>query len=90
MSNEITEFQINQISNQIIRLANSIDKICDRIGNLEADLAERTLKKKIINIIICIYPLLTIFFMFSNNHPDYNKSYEVSKDISKFIEVANN
>ena len=87
MSDDITTFQISQLNNQITRLANSIDKICERIARLEEDLNDRNIRKKIINVLLMLYPIATLFFMINSNNADYKKLADAVEHTQQVVKV---
>ena len=76
---------------QLDRLNMSIDKICNRLEVLEADYSDRTLKRKIINILFATYPILIcLVFFFSNNQSQkldnvYQESQELLQNVSTLV-----
>ena len=73
MSDEIIDIKILQITEQVDKLTRAVDKLCYRIELLESDLADRKLRKKIINFLLTVYPLMAATMMFiltldHNNH----------------------
>lgn len=87
MTDRITEFQINQISHQIERLGKAIDKICDRLIRLEEDLVERTFKKKMMNFLFVLYPVVMLLLVMITNsdHQKISEAYIASKPIMDAI-----
>lgn len=87
----VTDFQIDQLSMQLNKLGNSVDKICNRIEKLEDDYHDRTLKKKIISILFCIYPLIMVFFMitYNSDHQKISEIFNQSKQLMDVIDSIN-
>ncbi len=63
MSEEFLEYQLNQLNMHVNRLGESVDRVCDRILLLEEDLADRNLKKKMINFLLMLYPAVMAFLV---------------------------
>lgn len=86
-----TESLLRHLAWQLDRMNVSIDKICNRLEILEADYSDRTLKKKIINILFATYPILMILILlFSNTQSQkidtvYQESQELLQNVSTLV-----
>jgi len=85
MKEELIDIKIYHLTNQVDRLVNIVDKLCNRIELLELDLADRKLKKKIITFLFALYPLVMLILTFSINL-DQNKINNLIKDYTTLIE----
>jgi hypothetical protein len=87
----ISDSIINQLMWQMDRLTNGLDKMCSRLEILEKDYSERTLKRKIINILFGTYPILMcIMLLFSGSKMDtiFKDTDNILSKISAIIEYS--
>jgi hypothetical protein len=60
MSEELNSFKIEQLNVQLERLINAVDKICDRIEQLEKESWEKSIYRKFISFLYVLYPAVML------------------------------
>jgi len=87
MNTEIHSYQINELSKQLDRLYDSIDKICERVSKIEEEKIEQKMKFKLFRVLFFVYPLVIMMLSYSEvqDHRKEDSLYNEAHSALKLV-----